>query len=627
MRFNIFTPLIALLSMATCAMAKTTPPPSTRPTSTTATTRPATLSIHQLAMKIRQIDHDNATTPKVAFFDLSQPVVEKPAGFSLLLNPDAPTLQSLIDRLHHAANDKSVHAVLMTLTDPGLNLAESQEVRSALIRLRKAGKKTFVYADAYDTDSYTLATGATDICIMPGGDMMLPGVGLETTFYKGLLDKIGVKADYVQIGEYKGADEEYTRTTPSPQLSGELNKLTDALYAQVVDGIAQNRHLPAATVKTAIDESILTAQSAKKQGFVDHLIDEDGLRDLIKKEIGEKVQIVHDYDEPKHEDVDLSSPFALFSLLMQHPTESTKPSVAVVYADGVIVDGAGGGTLTGGSTIGSDEIRQAMRIVSRDDSIKAVVVRINSPGGSALASEAMWQAVRRVAKDKPVIVSVGSMAASGGYYLASAGDKIYADPAAIIGSIGVVGGKFVTTGLYQKLGLTTESFDRGKNADLFSSDTPFTARQRKMVTSWMRQTYVQFTQRVMTTRKGKIKDIDKVARGRIFIAGQAKGLGMIDTIGGLDKAIVYSASRADLKPGQYAVRTVPAPKTLADLLNGSSADAQTAIRPHVELSATATMLKALPATISNAVRQQLQMLQLLQKQPVILAMPCSIQVP
>ena len=503
--------------------------PATQPSPTTAvamqaapTTMPTTApSIHELAMKIRAMGHDDQKLPRVAYFDLSRPVVERPADFSLFGGEPGMTLHSLVERLRHARNDKSVRAVLITLGDPQLNLAQAQEIRNELIEIRRAGKQTFVYADGYDTDSYTLATGATNICLLTGGEMEMPGVGIETTYLKGLFDKLGVKADYVQIGEYKGADEEFTRTDASDEFKGELNKLMDGLYAEVIDGISLNRNLSHEQVKSAIDQSILTATQAKDLGLVDNLVDVDGLRELIRSELGSKVDIVHDYDAPKKPDLDLSSPFAIFSLMMQRPVESDKPAVALVNADGVIVDGGSGTSLTEGETIGSDAIRSAMRESSRDANIKAVVIRINSPGGSALASEAMWQAVRRVAKDKPVIISVGNMAASGGYYLATAGDEIYADPSAIVGSIGVVGGKFVTKDLYEKLGLTTESFLRGRNADLFSSETPFTDRQRRMVTNWMRSTYDQFTQRVMTTRSGKIKDIDAVARGRIFVARQA----------------------------------------------------------------------------------------------------------
>ena len=419
-----------------------------------------------------------------------------------------------------------------------------------------------------------MASGAGTICMLPGGDMEMPGVGLEAMFAKGLLDKVGVQADYVQIGEYKGADEEYTRTGASEELRGELNKLTDSLYKEIVSGISTARHLPETQVQEAIDQAIMTGQESKDRGLVDVLVDQDGLRPLLTKALGGEPELVADYGAAKRDQVDLSSPFALFSLLTKHEPASQGPAVAVIYAEGVIADGAGGNGLFSDSGVASDEMRKAFRIASRDDDIKAVVIRIDSPGGSG-----DWRAKRcgrtacagRPGGEKPVIISVGTMAASGGYYLACAGDRIYADPAAIIGSIGVVGGKFVYKDLFDKLGLHTEVFDRGSNADLFSSNQPFTDRQRKMVTAWMTQTYVQFTQRVMTTRKGKIKDIDAVARGRIFCAAQAKDLGMVDQIGGLEDAIAGAADDAGLGKTGYDVRVIPAPKTLGDILTGGGA--------------------------------------------------------
>jgi protease-4 len=620
------------------ADAPATQPATTEPTVVARAARPAvaspavTSSIHDLAAKIRSLNAQStaeSVLPEVACFDLSTPVVEKPADFSLFGgDPSALTLRGLVERLHHARDDKKVRAVLLTVNAPGTNLAQSQELRDALVECRKAGKKTFVYADGYDTDSYTIASGATNVCLLPGGEMMIPGVAIQTMYLKGLFDKLGVVADYVQIGAYKGADEEFTRTGPSKEFAGEINKLMDGLYDQVVSGISANRNLPAEQVRDALDQSILTAADAKQRGFVDHLVDMDGLRELIKDELGTKVDFATDYDAPDKEQVDLSSPFALFALLAKKPSASTRPAVALVFADGVIVDGDGGsgGGLMGGSTIGSDTIRTAMREVARDDAVKAVVIRINSPGGSALASEAMWQAVRRVAKDKPVIISVGNMAASGGYYLASAGDRIFADPSAIVGSIGVVGGKFVTKGLYDKLGLTTDTFTRGRNADMFSSETAFSDVQRRMVRDWMTQTYDQFTQRVMTTRAGKIKVIADVAQGRVFVAAQAKDLGMVDEIGGLDAAVTYAADQVDLPPEGYDVRTVPPPKTLADLLTGDTGPSvAAAVEPKVDLS-TDLLLQAVPPEVRSMVGEQLQIMRLLQERPVVLAAPFVVRV-
>jgi len=231
----------------------------------------------------------------------------------------------------------------------------------------------------------------------------------------------------------------------------------------------------------------------------------------------------------------------------------------------------------------------------------------------------MWQAARRVAKEKPVLISVGGMAASGGYYVVSAGERIFAEPSSIVGSIGVVGGKFVTHDLFDKLGLATETFSKGRNADLFSSSKPFDERQRKMVTQWMKQTYDQFTSRVMTTRGKKIKDIDDVARGRIFAAKQGKELGLVDEIGGLQTSINYAADKVDLKDGDYDVRILPAAKTIADYFYGS-ADAKSPVQPKVSIDLT-SLFAPLDGRSRQLLTQQLQSLQLLQRRPVVLIAP------
>ena len=583
----------------------------------------------ELIKRLQAQKAEKARLSKVVHFDLATAVIEKPADFSLFGDPSLTTLRSLLERMQMARDDKDVRGVILTLGEPELNFAQAQEVRDALVELRRAGKKTFVYADGYDTVGYTVATGATDVCIMEGGEIMIPGVGMEATFYKGLLDKIGVVADYVQIGEYKGAEEPYTRTGASEALKGELNKLAEAMYQQIVDGIATNRNLPADAVRQMIDETIVTAKSAKDRGFVDHLVDMDGLRKLMSQELGNEagVDIVANYGRPEEEEMDFSSPFALLASLAKKPEPTNKPTVALVYVEGTIVDGEGGeGLLGGGGSVGSAAIRKALRRANNDDNVKAVVIRIDSPGGSAQASEVMWQAARVLAEKKPVVVSIGSMAASGGYYLASAGDHIFADPSAVVGSIGVVGGKFVFKDIYGKLGINTEAVGRGRNADLFSSTKPFDERQRRIITNWMKGTYEQFTQRVMTTRKGKIKDIDEVARGRIFIAKQAKELGMVDEIGGVQAALAYAAAKVDLKQGGYDVKLFPTPKTLADLLTGGAAS-ETALpfKPKIDVAELA-ILKALDPAARKVLGQQLQMINLLQKRPVVLVAPFVVTV-
>jgi protease IV len=556
--------------------------------------------------------------PRVAYIDLGKPIVEKPADFSFFATDETNSLRSLLDRLEKARDDKDVRAVLITLGGTGPNLSQALEIRDALLDLKKAGKRTFVYADAYDSPSYVMASGATDVCILGGGELEMPGVGLEVMFAKGLLDKIGVEADFEQIGEYKGADEEFIHTQPSPEMSGELNKLVDGLYAELIANISHNRNLPPEKVKAIVDQALIPADQAKECGLVDHLVDEDGLRDLMGGELGGKVDLVHDYGAGPKQTMDFSNPFALLAMFARKPDEGQGKAIALIYAQGVIVDGSTEDSLFGSSDqIGSDDLREALRIAERDDQISAVVLRIDSPGGSALASEAMWQAVRRCERTKPVIVSIGSMAASGGYYLASASETIYADPTAIVGSIGVVGGKFVLHDMFGKIGLSTTTFERGANAGLFSSDAPWTPQQRKMVHDWMHQTYEQFTTRVMTTRKGKIKEIDKVARGRIFLAEQAKDLGMVDAIGGVSDAITEAARQADLTPGGYDVRIVPGPKTLADFFNGGP-DTQTPIQPNM-------LFSALPADQRSMLQEQIAVLRLFEARPLALVCPYVIR--
>ena len=621
------------LACATVVLADAKPAtqPTTQPATQRASTQPATQpttkpvaklpSPAELAKQIKAKQEKAAAQPKVAYFDVTGGFSEKPAGFSLFGGEGGTTMLDVLTRLEQAKNDPAVKGVFLTAgSGSGLKLTQAVELAEVLTELRRAGKKTFVYADRYDTASYVLASAATNVALLGGGEIFVPGVGFETMFYKGAFDKLGVSADYVQIGEYKGAEEPFTRTAPTPELTGELNKLADAYYKQIVASIAQNRSISPDGVRRVIDDALINGEAAKNAGWVDHLTDVDGMRDLMKEEIGEEVEIVARYGEAARASVDFSNPFALLASLNKKPVVSDKPKIAVVYAEGTIVDGQGGTSLGGGVSVGSEDIRKAMRLAARDEKVKAIVIRIDSPGGSALASEAMWQAVRRVSQDKPVIISIGGMAASGGYYLASAGDYVVADPAGVVGSIGVVGGKFVLTGLYEKLGLTTHTYARGQNAGIFSSDAPFDDRQKRLVRIWMRNTYDQFTDRIKTTRGEKIKDIDQIARGRIFLAADAKSLGMVDELGGLRRALDIAAERSELTKGDYDVTVLPAPVTFADVLNGTAAASP------IPTMQTSPLMEALPKHIQASLANQIQLMKLMEDRPFVLMSPFTVRV-
>lgn len=571
---------------------------------------------------IRQLKAEKAAEESktlVAQIDFSAPLSEQPSPMGLF-GGSGLDLRSVLERLTQAEQDEECHAVLLTFYNGGMmNFAQAQELRGALERLRKAKKRTFVYADSYDTISYLVATAATDVVLMEGGEIFIPGVALESMFYRGALDKLGIVPDYVQIGEYKGAEEPYTRTEPSEELNAEMNQLVDALFGQIVDQIAVGRGVRPAEIKKLIDRALVPAHEALDLGLVDHITDADGLRTLMQAEYENEVRIESDYGTEEAEGgFDPDNPFAIFAMMQPQEPEVTGPSIALIYAEGVITGGeSGGGGMFSEAGVGSEAIRRAMRTAERDDDVKAVVIRIDSPGGSALASEAMYQAVRRVAEKKPVIVSIGGMAASGGYYLAVAGDHIVADPAAIVGSIGVVGGKLVMSGLYDKLGLTTASFSRGRNANLFSDTTEWDARQRKLVREWMKTTYDQFTDRVMSTRGDKIDDIDAVARGRIFLAKDAHPLGMVDELGGMELALRRAAERADLE--DYEIVVLPGPSF--DPFAGMGFPFGRMVTPE-----SSAALQVLPRHVRVSLERMVQLGALLEERPVVLMSPIMLRI-
>ena len=631
-RIVLIAAAVSLTSVTAWAEAPTTMP------TTAPATQPATKSAKakfpkpaELIKQMQDAKKAEAAKVQIALIDLSEPFSERPAtgGLSIFSGGGGQTFRGLIERVHKAKEDASIRAVLFTMTDGiGLNLAQVQELRTAIDELRKVDKRIFCYADAYDTRSYLLASAATDVCMLEAGEIFMPGIGIETMYYRGVFDKLGITADYVQIGEYKGAEEPYVRTEPSEELKGELEKLTKGLMDQLVDGISGSRSIASEKVRRLMDDAMITSERAKREGLVDHLLDIDGLRDLLKTELGGEINFNEDYAEAKGPEIDFENIFSIFAAMNKKEAETELPKVAVVYAQGVIVDGEGGGGGLpipgfGGDDggIASEPFRRAFRKALRDDKVKGVVIRIDSPGGSAMASEVLWQSVRRISKEKPVIISIGNMAASGGYYLASAGDYIYADAAGIIGSIGVVGGKMALGGLYEKVGLTTASFTQGKNADIYSSTTPWNDSQRRMIKTWMKGTYDQFTQRIMVTREGKIQDIDKVARGRIFTAAEAKTLGMVDALGGLNEAIAEAAKRAKLDAGSYDLKTLPEAPTLQEMLGKGG------IAMSAPLGGEANVILSLmPGDVRQSLMQTIQLGQLMQKRPVVLMSPYVISV-
>lgn len=505
----------------------------------------------------------------VAVFHLAGELLETEGAFSLHLGagPDY-THQGLLKRLRQAAEDESLPAVVFTFDEPVMSWAQMQELRGAMQQLRRSGKQVHCYAEEVNQLTYQLATAATRIVVAPAGGIGLTGLHLENPYLKGLLDKVGLQADIVHMGDYKSAGEPLTRTGPSDEARAMLNWILDDLYAQMVSTIAEGRGLSDEQVRQLIDQGPYNAPQALEAGLVDAILDADGFVESLQEEYPHGLELVRDYGEEEGPDIDFSSPFAFFKLLGQSMSKSKKAvkhAIALIHVDGPIVDGEPDPGLWGGQRLaGSTTLRRVLSQAREDESVKAVVLRVSSPGGSALASDIIWQAARDVSEVKPLVVSMGAVAASGGYYVAVSAPTIFADAATITGSIGVIGGKLVTKGLWDWVGISTYESKRGRNADLYSMQRPFTEDQRAMMLEQLQFVYDLFRQRVTAGRQGRLhEDLDALAGGRIFTGRQAMEKGLVDRVGSLDDAIAFAADQADIT--DYELRLMPESRSFLDL--------------------------------------------------------------
>jgi protease-4 len=348
------------------------------------------------------------------------------------------------------------------------------------------------------------------------------------------------------------------------------NWLFDGIYDTMVGLIAQGRGLKPEKVRELIDAGPYQAGKAKEAGLVDAVEHRQVFETMLKTKYGKDVVFDRKYGQKKQPKMDLSSPLAVFKVLgdllgQAKKKDTGKDAIAIVYVDGPIVIGGGQPSPFSGNTARSSEIRKALDEAARDDAIKAVVLRIDSPGGSAVASEIILDATRRVKAKKPFVVSMGDVAGSGGYYVACGADTIFADEATITGSIGVVSGKLVTNDAWAKVGITFKPYQRGKNAGMLGSGAVFTPEERKRMQGWMDEIYDVFKGHVVAIRGKRLKKpIDDLAGGRVYTGRQALELGLVDKIGTLRDAIDHVAAQAKLK--DYEVRVVPEPKTFVERL-------------------------------------------------------------
>jgi protease-4 len=520
----------------------------------------------------------------VAHIRLSGGLDEVPVANDPLFGISGENLKSKLDRIKKAKEDSGIQGLYLQIDDVALGWGMIDELRRAILDFRKSGKKAYAYLDSADGKDYVLATACDEICLPESGWLMLTGVRTEVMFYKDLFDKVGVKADMLQMGDFKGAAEPMTRSSMSPQFRKQFESVIDDYYENLVKTIAEsrpNKKLSPEQVKKLIDGGPYTAKGAIAAGLIDRLAYPEQFQTSLKESLkADRIKLVKDYKQEKGKSLDLSNPFALFKLLAAPAEEgSSNPKIAVIYGNGVIYTGKSKLSFLGGESIGSTTMIEAIRQAEKDSTVKAIVLRVDSPGGSALASDLIWNELTRC--KKPVIASMSNTAASGGYYISMAARKIYAEPGTLTGSIGVVGGKLVIGGLFTKVGINTEVISRGANANIMSIDKPFSESERQAWAGMMHDIYDQFLDKALQGRKKAGKsmtraELDQLAGGRIWTGRQAKANGLVDELGTLDDAIAAAKDLVHLK-GEAELLILPKPKNIIDAFMESRFDTKLSV--------------------------------------------------
>jgi protease IV len=477
----------------------------------------------------------------------------------------AQTVRGYVDALRRAKEDPRIDSVLIVPTPIESPFwGKVQEIRDAVLDFRKSGKRITAYLEYAGDREYYLATAADKIYLIPTGSLDVTGVATYEVFLKGTLDKLGARADFEKIGDYKTAPNQLTQTTFTPQHREMTESLTRDMYEQLVRAIADTRKKKVEDVRALIDEGPFLAEQAQRAGLIDGLAYEDQLDDHGAVS--------------KHGTVEGES----YGRARRGMPSRGAPRIAVIYVSGIINSGDSGFDPLNGDVAGSTRLVKAIRSARADDGVRAIVVRIDSPGGSSIASDVIWRELNITKNEKPsrpLVASMSDLAASGGYYVAMAAPHIVAQPATLTGSIGIYGGKFITGGTFEKFGANIEAVIIGRNAGLESPERPFTDSERQKLREQIRSFYDGFVGKVAASRKMPVERVEQLAQGRVWTGAQAQQNGLVDALGGLDRAIALAKERAGISPEtDVQLVTYPERKSLAELvieqLSGAGNDRQ-----------------------------------------------------
>lgn len=520
--------------------------------------------------------------------DLPDYVAEEPLTKAFGI-PQSQSFTGLLTQLRKAKVDNRIGAVLLDINFPNVGWGKADEFRDAVAEFKRSGKPIYAYMQIGTNREYYLATAADKIFMPPSGDLYVNGFAAEAMFYKGSLDKLGIEADVIQIGpKYKNAPDQYTKKEMGEGQREVINAVLDEYFARFTGAIAESRKKAAEDVKSLIDGAPYNANQAKELGLIDGALYREKVDDELKTALGykadDKLRTVRggDYREIPSDSLGLNS----------------GERIAVIFASGAINIGRSSSGPLNGEMVGSDTLVSAINDAAADKSIKAIVLRIDSPGGSALASDLIWNAIENAKAKKKVVVSMSDVAASGGYYIACNADKIVAEPSTVTGSIGVFMGKPVVKGMYDWLGITNEYVMRGKNAGIFRETEKWTPEEREKMVAQTNSIYFDnFLPKVAKGRGKSHEEVNTLGQGRVWTGTQAKENGLIDEFGGLEKAIEIAKALAELPADKDVKRVVfPEPRPLLEELFGDDDTSQ------VHEQAQAALLESVPADVRRAFR-------------------------
>jgi protease-4 len=459
--------------------------------------------------------------------DVSGDMPEEPAsGFPAFLEAPATSLRGVVEAVDRAARDASVKGLVLRVGTLQAGWARTAELRDALVRFRKSGKPSWAHLEFAGNQEYYLATGCSRIAAAPTALLDVTGLAAEVTFFKGGLEKLGVQAQFEGVGRYKNAPNQFTESAFTEPHREQMEALVESLFEDYVGAIAEGRALPRERVRSLVDEGPFDGPRAKDAGLVDEVL----YLDQVQDRLGGAQRL---------------SPGA-YVKASRGFSFGTKPRVAIVYAVGTIIPGESQSSPLMGGMVGADTIVRGLRQAVSDDSVRAIVLRVDSPGGSGTASDAVWREVALARRKKPVVASMGDYAASGGYYVSMNADSIVAQPTTITGSIGVFSGKFSLRGLYDKLGITEGVVQRGRFARLFTSNDPWDEEERAAVRRMNVAFYDTFVAKAAEGRKKERSEIEAVAQGRVWTGREALGHGLVDRLGGLDAALALAREKGRL---------------------------------------------------------------------------------